>query len=123
MREESYNGWTNYETWVIALWLSNERGVYEFWRDAARRHWNEARTAKQVVAEVWSRNEAAKFNLADQIREDIFNNAPDLIGMYGELLHAAFCEVNWTEIADDILVEVIESARSHEEVTEVSTNE
>ena len=24
-----YNGWTNYETWVINLWNDNEQGIYE----------------------------------------------------------------------------------------------
>ena len=25
----TYNGWTNYETWNVALWIDNERGTYE----------------------------------------------------------------------------------------------
>ena len=33
MRDESYNGWTNYETWAISLMLNNERGTYESMRD------------------------------------------------------------------------------------------
>lgn len=28
-----YNGWTNYETWAIALMLNNERDTYEAMRD------------------------------------------------------------------------------------------
>ena len=27
--DESYNGWTNYETWNIADYLSNDKGLYE----------------------------------------------------------------------------------------------
>jgi hypothetical protein len=27
--ENSYNGWTNYETWNIALWLGNDEGYYK----------------------------------------------------------------------------------------------
>ena len=28
-----YNGWTNYETWNVALWINNEEGLYELARD------------------------------------------------------------------------------------------
>lgn len=24
----SYNGWTNYETWDVALWFNNDMGMY-----------------------------------------------------------------------------------------------
>ncbi len=26
----SYNGWKNYETWNVALWIGNDEGMYEF---------------------------------------------------------------------------------------------
>jgi hypothetical protein len=33
MRDESYNGWTNYETWAISLMLNNDQVTYESMRD------------------------------------------------------------------------------------------
>ena len=27
MEEDKYNGWTNWETWCINLWLTNDEGV------------------------------------------------------------------------------------------------
>ena len=33
VKDESYNGWTNYETWAISLMLNNERLTYESMRD------------------------------------------------------------------------------------------
>jgi hypothetical protein len=26
----SYNGWENYETWNVALWINNDRDLYDF---------------------------------------------------------------------------------------------
>jgi hypothetical protein len=26
--DTSYNGWENYETWEVALWLQNDEGLY-----------------------------------------------------------------------------------------------
>ena len=34
MTDSTYNGWTNYQTWNVALWLGNDEGLYEM-----ARHW------------------------------------------------------------------------------------
>ena len=35
MCDQSYNGWTNYKSWLVALWLDNEQGSQEAAREMA----------------------------------------------------------------------------------------
>jgi len=37
IEDTSYNGWTNHETWNVALWIQNDEGLYHMARDY-RRH-------------------------------------------------------------------------------------
>ena len=30
MTDTTYNGWTNYETWNVALWIGGDEGLYNF---------------------------------------------------------------------------------------------
>jgi hypothetical protein len=33
LTDRTYNGWTNYETWNVALWLQNDPGLYDLARE------------------------------------------------------------------------------------------
>jgi len=77
-----YNGWTNYETWLVGLWLDNSQGDQE--------------EAQRIVrAERLDTGGAA-----EAIRDWIQELAPEMDSLYGDLLGAALSEVNWQEIAE-----------------------
>ena len=33
LTDTEYNGWTNYETWNVALWINNDEGLYNIARE------------------------------------------------------------------------------------------
>ena len=87
----TYNGWTNYETWNVKLWLDNDEGSYNMLREMAE----DAKTA-----------EYPKAQLSNALKDLVEENAPDLgASMYADLLGAAISDVNWYEIAENILSE------------------
>ena len=63
---KSYNGWTNYETWVTALWLDNDYATQCFWRETARDCKTSAPCTRQVKHGHWTVEEAARFTLAQR---------------------------------------------------------
>jgi len=104
--EDGYNGYANYETWSVALWLGNEESSYRYWRAAAAEEKRHAPHCRQVRDDVWPREEAAKYRLADRIKEEVNEQAPDLApSLYSDLMHAALSEVDWQEVADVFLEE------------------
>src|SRR4051794_4558851 len=93
--ERKYNGWTNYETWVVKLWLDNEESSYRYWTGEARRWHGEDEAAQGLAAQ-----------LKDELSEASPVNEPTV---YGDLMNAALEEVNWLEIAESYLEEVAEA--------------
>jgi hypothetical protein len=101
MTNENYNGWTNFPTWNVALWMGNEEGSQEYYAQLARELYSDASDD-----ETFTRLENAALILASQLKDQFEENAPELVGCYADLLNAALSEVNWREIAENILSEV-----------------
>ncbi len=103
--DSSYNGWSNYETWVVNLWLGNDEGSYNTCRTFAQRCFEEA-----VADEVFNRKERACYQLANELKEMVEENNPlaSEASVYTDLLNASLSEVNWKEIAKGLLEEVDE---------------
>jgi hypothetical protein len=95
---KTYNGWTNYETWAVKLWMDNEQGSHEAGRELAREAWRYARADR-----VCTRRERAQIDLAGHLKDEYEEAMPEVGGVWGDLLRAAFSEVNWHEIAGAML--------------------
>ena len=100
--DKTYNGWANYETWNVALWLDNEHLSYRYWREQSQECWDEAEAKAH-----WTREEEAAFTLADRLKAELEESMPDLgSSVWADLLGAALSEVNWREIAEHYIEDV-----------------
>ena len=43
MTHKDYNGWTNYETWNVKLWMDNDESTYHYWQEQTDELWKRAR--------------------------------------------------------------------------------
>jgi len=97
--DKTYNGWTNYETWNVKLWIDNDEGSYNYWRQAT-----------MEAIETDDDCDDAKHALAEMLKEFVEENNPlaDNADMYTDLLNAAISEVNWHEIASNMIEDYLE---------------
>ncbi len=72
-----YNGWSNYETWLVSLWLNNDQVSYELLLEA-----------KKQSGDIRDQAEWLKDELASS-------------GLLADLINAAFARVDWAEVLQD----------------------
>ncbi len=110
MADEKYNGWTNYETWVVKLWIDNDQESQAYWLEQARGCARDAHTFDQVKDGIWTAEQSAMFNLATvleleheaQFAEGTARTEA-CAGVFIDLMGAALGRVHWNEIAANLL--------------------
>lgn len=102
---QKYNGWTNYETWNIKVWLDNDEGSQNYWNERAQEIFNDSEADK-----TFTKKENACNELADQLKNEIEGNNPlnNQSSLYADILTANLQQINWYEIAQAFLEEVEE---------------
>ena len=86
MTDNTCNGWSNYETWLVYNYLDAYNQL-AYWYAQVSEH-------------------TTAYDLAKDIREVLVDATPDIgPGLYADFLRAALQEVNWREIANHVLDE------------------
>jgi len=95
MTDETYNGWSNYPTWAVNLWLSNDEGLYSETLDRVA-HVTDGYCFDQYTTENVPGQVANV--LRDWVRDEL---TPDLGATFAaDLLGYALDCVDWYEVAD-----------------------
>jgi len=104
---ETVNGHKNYETWVTAVWVSNEYDEYQKWCRFASKLEDEAPDAQQVEDGWWTEKEYVKFSLADRMKADYHHASPlrDDASLFSDLMGAALDSVDWEGVASQFVEE------------------
>jgi len=97
-KDTTYNGWKNYQTWGVKLWLDNDEGSQEMQREAL------AQAKMEKLHEYWNREQTTRYTLADILKDTVQDMMPDLgASMFADLLGSALDLVDWNEIAENIM--------------------
>jgi hypothetical protein len=108
----TYQGWANYETFATSLWINNDQGPHELARQLTKVAWKASESGGNEFVK-----DRARTLLCDILKGWVEETMiPDLRGtLAGDLLNAAFSEIDWHELADSFLLAEIKAYASSAE--------
>lgn len=102
--DRTYSGWTNYETYLVKVWMDNDSKSQAYWRAAAR---NPALPAEAYALSLHIKKKhkdagADVIAFAVSVARSRGLRGADL---FADLLKGAMDAVNWFEIAEHLIEE------------------
>lgn len=97
MKNEEYNGYTNYETWLMSLHIDNDQYTKQKTQEIA----NEIMKNDEVE------QQDKKYEIADQIKEEMEGliwtelDQSETHALIKDLTNAAWQNVDWKDIAEN----------------------
>jgi hypothetical protein len=93
---KGYQGWTNYQTWAVALWVDNDEGLYH--------------ERIRVVRRSLARGNA--YDVERALKSWIEEMTPDMgATLWADLLTSALSDVDWSELAAHWIAEDEEGSK------------
>lgn len=112
MTKNTYNGYTNYETWAVALHIDNDSYTQDYFKDC--------------VITALSDNEGdidESINcIVNTLEMWLEENTPEVDGIYADLLNAAISEVDEYDIAKTMVDEYFNEWQENNQTDEDEEN-
>ena len=106
IKKAEYNGWVNYETWAMNLWIENDPGTQDEMREICQNAVDREESVEDAI-------HAARSVLEDTWEE----RKPDLgATVWSDFVTTSFGEVHWYDIVEDVVKELWEEKPKEEEL-------
>ena len=102
MKDNKYNGWTNYETWNFNLWITNKESDHSVALELAFDSENPYELSKKL--EEWA--------------EDMASECKIISGFISDIVNSSIKEVNFYEVAFHLWEERQDAIKEHDEEEE-----
>ncbi len=104
---ETYNGWTNYETWCLNIWIDNDQYLNE----------RKAELVREVTLHYDDKQVYELSLLLESMVEELKDNALE-VGLLSDLLGGAIGKINFYELAEHYIEDFNEDFKRYQEENE-----